>query len=163
MGDIKEFLELAGRKQWVLLTDEILSQGIEATSVLYIDMCPEIKDELKVGHFPQFHHPEYELNISKNIISRAVVELVLITAYATVPTCDGPYFKLSSFKKFTDFVDLPFIDVVEDFILEEHRETKKKRWCYKQREERSRGSIDERFRNRTDFNCCNLPYDSDSE
>ena len=119
-GDIDAFLEDLGRTKWIVVTDEILSQGIEAASVMYIDMAPEVEKQLGVGENPNFVPPRYDLNISKNLISRAVVELVLIMAYRTRETMLGHDFSFDSFKIIEDLELISFIQIVCDFVLEEH-------------------------------------------
>ena len=97
-GDINTFITDTSKKKWIIVTDDILNQGMEAASV----------------------SPKHDLNISKNLISRAVVELVLILAYRTEETNIGTEFRLSSFKSIGDLVALPFLHVIKDFIPDEH-------------------------------------------
>ena len=119
-GDIAEFIDDSGKKKWIIVTDEILSQGIEAASVLYIDMVPETVEALN----PEFVPHRYSLSTSKNMISRAVVKLVMILTYRVEETMSGPYFRFSSFEKISDMTSLPFVDVVTDFIQEDHKKSR---------------------------------------
>ena len=117
-GDINNFLENPSGKTWIILTDETLSQGIEATSVLYIDMAPEIEQQLGYGQGGEI--PKYKLDINKNLLSRAVVELVLIIKYRRQETLSGHAFRFSSFSKFDDLVTScnGQVCILDDFVTE---------------------------------------------
>jgi hypothetical protein len=84
-GDINSFLENPSGKTWIILTDETLSQGIEATSVLYIDKAPEIEQQLGTGRGGEL--PKYKLDISRR--------------QETLP---GHALRFSSFKKIDDIL-----------------------------------------------------------
>ena len=120
-GDITEFIKDSVKKKWIVVMDEILSQGIEAASLLYIDMLPESEQALGVGENPEFVSPRYNLSISKNMISRAVVNLVIILTYRAEETNIGTYFRFSSSRNNSNgMTSIPFVDIVTDLIQEDH-------------------------------------------
>ena len=83
-------------------------------------MLSETEQALGVRENPEFVPPRYNLSISKNMISRAVVKLVIILTYRAEETNFGTYFRFSSFKNVDDLMCVPFIDIVTDFIQEDH-------------------------------------------
>ena len=83
-------------------------------------MLSETEQALGVRENPEFVPPRYNLSISKNMISRAVVKLVIILTYRAEETNFGTYFRFSSFKNFDDMNCVPFIDIVTDFIQDDH-------------------------------------------